>query len=187
MLVFCYLGDAKTFSLESIRRSMMGHLNKSISRGAFWERMSGNRLKRNLQDVITELMGRLATSVRVNETILKPLGVTAIELIDSSSITLLAGAKNVFPGTRTEASIKWPASFDLLNGLLVWFQLTPGNRHDRKCFPEFASLTGKLVIFDLGYWDYALLYAIEKAGGFFLIAGEIHGRDSDQRSHSRTR
>ena len=167
-LVFCYLGDSKTFSLESIRRSMMGHLNTSIGRGAFWERMSGNRLKRNLQGVITELMGRLATSVRVNETILKHLGVTAIEVVDSSSITLLAGAKNAFPGTRTKASIKWHASFDLLNGLLVWFHLTPGKRHDRNCFPDFASLKGKLVIFDLGYWDYALLYAIEKAGGFFL-------------------
>ena len=167
-LVFCYLGDSKTFSLESIRRSMMAHLNKSIGRGAFWERLSGNRLKRNLQDVITELMVRLATSVQVSETILKRLGVIAIELVDSSSVTLLAGAENAFPGTRTKASIKWHASFDLLSGLLAWFQLTPGKRHDRKCFPDFASLKGKLVIFDLGYWDYALLYAIEKAGGFFL-------------------
>jgi len=167
-LVFCYLGDSKTFSLESIRRSMKSHLHKSIGRGAFWERMSGNRLKRNLQDVITELMVRLATSLRVSETILKQLGVTAIEIVDSSSITLLAGAENTFPGTRTKASIKWHANFDLLSGLLVWFQLTPGKRHDRKCFPDFASLKGKLVIFDLGYWDYALLYSIEQAGGFFV-------------------
>ena len=29
-------------------------------------------------------------------------------------------------------------------------------------------MKGKLVIFDLGYWDYDLLYVIEKAGGFFL-------------------
>jgi len=167
-LVFCYLGDSKTFSLESIRRSMMGHLDNSISRGAFWERMSGNRLKQNLQDVITELMRRLATSIRVNETILKQLGVTAIEIVDSSSITLSAAAEKAFPGTRTKASIKWHASFDLLSGLLAWFQLTPGKRHDRKCFPDFTSLKGKLVIFDLGYWDYGLLYDIEKYGAFFL-------------------
>jgi hypothetical protein len=102
-LVFCYLGDSKTFSLESIRRSMMAHLNKSIGRGTFLERLSGNRLKRNLQGVITELMVRLATSVQVSETILKRLGVTAIELVDSSSVTLLAGAENAFPGTRTKA------------------------------------------------------------------------------------
>jgi hypothetical protein len=167
-LVFCYFGDSKTFSLESIRRFMIGRLNQSISRGAFWERMAGNRLKQNLQSVIAELMGRLAASVQVSETILKQLGVNAIEVVDSSSITLLPGAKNAFPGTRTKASIKWHASFDILTGLLVWFQLTPGKRHDSKCFPEITSLKGKLVIFDLGYWDYAVLHAIEKAEGFFL-------------------
>jgi len=167
-LVFCYFGDSKTFSLEAIRRSMIAHLNKSIGRGAFWERLSGNRLKQNLQAVMAELMGRLATSVRVSEKILKQLGVSAIWVVDSSSITLLAGAENAFPGTRTKASIKWHASFDIVTGLLMWFQLTPGSRHDRKCFPEVESLQGKLVIFDLGYWDYGLLQAIEKAKGFFL-------------------
>lgn len=167
-LVFCFLGDSKTFALESIRRSMMSHLNKSISRSAFWERLSGNRLRRSLQDLITELMVKLAASHQVNETILKKLGVTAIELIDSSSITLLVKAKNDFPGTRTKASIKWHACFDLLSGLLAWFQLTPGKRHDSTCFPDAASLKGKLATFDLGYWNYDLLYSIEKAGGFFL-------------------
>jgi hypothetical protein len=167
-LVFCYFGDSKTFSLEAIRRSMMGHLNKSISRSAFWERLSRPRLKKQLRAVVAELMGRLMTSVRVSDVILKPLGVTAIELVDSSSITLLMGAKKVFPGTRTKASIKWHAGFDLMSGLLRWWELTPGKCHDSNCFPEIMSLKGKLVIFDLGYWDYARLQAIEKAGGFFL-------------------
>ena len=44
----------------------------------------------------------------------------------------------------------------------------PTKTHDRKCFPAVELLKGKLVIFDLGYWDYGLLYAIEKAGGLFL-------------------
>ena len=167
-LVFCFLGDSKTFSLETVRRSMISHLNQSISRSAFWERLSGNRLRRSLHDLITELMAKFSALHQVNETILKKLGVTAIELVDSSSITLLAKAKHDFPGTRTKASIKWHASVDLLSGLLAWFQLTPGRRHDRTCFPDVASLTGKLVIFDLGYWDYSLLYSIENIGGFFL-------------------
>jgi IS4 transposase len=89
-------------------------------------------------------------------------------LVDASSITLRASAKNHFPGTRTAAGIKWHASFDILTGMLTWFQLTPTAVHDRKCFPEVALLKGKLVICDLGYWDYGLLYAIESAGGFFL-------------------
>ncbi len=77
-LVFCYFGDSKTFSVEVIRRLMIAHLNKSISRSAFWKRLSRNRLKQHWRDVVAELMGRLTTSFRVGETILKPLGVSAI-------------------------------------------------------------------------------------------------------------
>jgi hypothetical protein len=52
--------------------------------------------------------------------------------------------------------------------MLCWNQITPGTTHDRKCFPEIASLVGKLIIFDLGYWDYSLLQSIENIGGFYL-------------------
>ena len=39
-LVYTYLGDSKTFSLEAIRRGMMHHLKTRISRSAFWERLA---------------------------------------------------------------------------------------------------------------------------------------------------
>lgn len=167
-LVYCYLGDSKTFALEAIRRFMKSSLDKQISRSAFWERLAGDRLKNHLRLVVAELMANLTNSITVGHQLLKHLGVTAIWLTDSSSIKLWASAKNHFPGTRTAAGIKWHATFDLLTGILTWFQLTPTATHDRKCFPAIELLKQKLVIFDLGYWDYGLLYAIEKAGGFFL-------------------
>ena len=167
-LVFCYLGDSTTFALEAIRRFMKAHLNKEISRSAFWERLSRDRLKNCLRGVVAELMVTLTSSVTIGYQILKPLGVTDIWVVDSSSITLWARAKNHFPGTRTAAGIKWHTAFNVLTGMMTWFQLTPTATHDRKCFPEVNLLKRKLVIFDLGYWDYGLLYAIESAGGFFL-------------------
>ena len=167
-LVFCYLGDSKTFSLEAIRRFMKSQLNTDISRSAFWERLARDRLKDYLGQVVAELMVALTSSVLRGDRILKSLGVTAIWLVDASSITLWTRAKEHFPGTRTAAGIKWHVSFDLLTGMLTWFQLTPTKVQERNCFPALELLKGKLVIFDLGYWDYGLLYAIEKAGGFFL-------------------
>lgn len=167
-LVFCYLGDSTTFALEAIRRFMKAHLNKEISRSAFWERLSRDRLKNCLRGVVAELMVTLTSSVTIGHQLLKQLGVTAIWVVDSSSITLWARAENRFPGTRTAAGIKWHTAFNVLTGMMTWFQLTPTATHDRKCFPEVTLLKGKLVIFDLGYWDYGLLYAIENAGGFFL-------------------
>jgi len=167
-LVFCYLGDSKTFALEAIRRFMKAQLGRHLSRSAFWERLAGDRLKTHLRAVVAELMVALAVGITSGHQLLKMLGVTAIWLVDSSSITLWRRAQKQFPGTRTAAGIKWHAGFDLLTGLLTWFQLTPTKTHDRKCFPEVKQLTGKLVLFDLGYWDFGLLQAIEKAGGFFL-------------------
>lgn len=167
-LVFCYLGDSTTFSLEAIRRFMKAHLNKEISRSAFWERLSRDRLKNCLRGVVAELMVTLTSSVTIGHQILKQSGVTDIWVVDSSFITLWTRAKNHFPGTRTAAGIKWHTAFNVLTGMMTWFQLTPTATHDRKCFPAVNLLKGKLVIFDLGYWDYGLLYAIESAGGFFL-------------------
>ena len=104
---------------------MKSQLNREISRSAFWERLARDRLKNYLRQVVAELMVTLTSSITMGHQLLKPLGVTAIWLMDSSSIKLWASAKNHFPGTRTVAGIKWHASFDLLTGMLTWFQLTP--------------------------------------------------------------
>jgi len=167
-LVFCYLGDSKTFSLEAIRRFMKSQLNTDISRSAFWERLARDRLQDYLSHVVAELMVTLTSSVLRGHPLLKALGVMAIWVVDASSIKLWTRAKDHFPGTRTAAGIKWHTSFDLLTGMLTWFQVTPTKTHERNCFPALELLKGKLVLFDLGYWDYGLLYAIEKVGGFFL-------------------
>lgn len=167
-LVYTYLGDSKTFSLEAIRRGMTSHLKTRMSRSAFWERLARKRLQTLLGGVVAKLMGSLTASASIGDQLLGRLGVSSIELVDSSSITLWDGAKQAYPGTRTTAGIKWHLALDVLSGAMTWWRLTPTATHDRKCFPEMASLQGKLVIFDLGYWDYGLLVAIEKAGGFFL-------------------
>ena len=62
-LVFCYLGDSKTFSLEAIRRFMKSQLNTDISRSAFWERLARDRLQDYLSHVVAELMVTLTSSV----------------------------------------------------------------------------------------------------------------------------
>lgn len=167
-LVFCYFGDSRIFSLESIRKKIKGNLMKSYSRSAFWERLSGKRLKYLLRKVVAELMVNLNLSNRVNKDILHLLGVKAIKAVDSSSITLKDVAKRAFPGTFTDASIKWHVCFDILSGMMGWFQLTSGKVHDSKCFPDINSLRGELIIFDLGYYNFSLLYALENSGCFFL-------------------
>lgn len=167
-IVFCFLSDTKSFGLEAMRRFLMARFDVPISKGAFWERLSGQRLKTMLGQVIKELMTRLASESLVGKSLLEHLSVKGIYLLDSSSISLWNGAQQSYPGTWTTAAIKWHACFDLLSGQLKWFELTPGSTNDRQGFPPLKLLVGKLIIFDLGYWDYGLLLAIDAAKGFFL-------------------
>jgi IS4 transposase len=51
---------------------------------------------------------------------------------------------------------------------MEWFKLSPSSTHDSQCFPDIKSLKNKLIIFDLGYFEYSLLLNIINIGGFFL-------------------
>jgi len=166
--VFCFLGDTKSSSIEAIRRFMINTFEISISKGAFWERLSRKRFKNMLHDILADLIKRIPSSVVVGKEILAKLNVTSILLIDSSSITLWDGAKDSYPGTRTYAGIKWHACFSLLSGKTEWFSISSTKVHDRKRFPNVDWLKGKLIIFDLGYWDFDLFDSIDLAHGFFL-------------------
>lgn len=167
-LVFHFHGDADIISLESIRRFMIHHLGIKISKSSFWERLSRKRLKNLLLQLISHLMANIAGTALIGENILSALSVTNIYIVDSTSITLWDGAKDDYPGTRTNAGIKWHFCFDLFSGCLKWFEFSPTSKNDRKCFPPLNLLAEALIIFDLGYWDYTLLASIKDMGGFFL-------------------
>lgn len=166
--IFCFLGDTKSSSLEAIRRFMINTFEIRMSKGAFWERLSRKRFKNMLHEILADLIQKVPSIAVVGDEILAQLKVTSILLIDSSSITLWDGSKKSYPGTRTAAGIKWHACFNLLSGKTEWFSISATSVHDRKRFPKIDWLKGKLIIFDLGYWDYDLFDAIDLACGFFL-------------------
>ena len=167
-MIFCYLGDTACTSLEGIRRHMKKQTQKNTSRSSFWERISRKRLTGFLISTITELMRQFGTSIIGGGCLLEQLGVVKILVVDSTYFSLWDGSADDFPGTGTNAGIKWHACFDILTGELHWFELTQGSTHDRKCFPDVKSLSFTLVIVDLGYWDFNLLWEIKRVGGFFL-------------------
>ena len=167
-LIFCYFPDSKTSSLESIRKAMKSILKIEIKRNSFWERLAGNRLKIYLKAIVAELMGKFSSNILEKKDALNKLGVKSIWIIDSSTITLKDNAEKRFPGTGSKAGIKWHACFNAFSGVMEWFQLTPSSTNDRKCFPDVALLKNKLILSDLGYFDYGLLLSIKEVGGFFL-------------------
>jgi len=74
----------------------------------------------------------------------------------------MAGA--IFPGPRNNvaaAVIKWHHCFDIFGGVVKWFDISPGTSNDHNHFPDLKTVAGYLIIFDLGYFDFALFQAID--------------------------
>ena len=171
-LVFCFSRDRGNFrTLDCIRKFVQSTLNVSISRGGFWERLATKKLQKILEGLVATMVNKFACKLSITSQLLKILNISAILLLDSSSSSLPKSAKENFPAPRNNvapAAIKLHLCFDLFAGAVSWFKLTPATTHDRKGFPPIKSLIGKLIIFDLGYWDYQLMADIIKIGGFFL-------------------
>lgn len=171
-LIFCFSRDRGNFrTLDCIRKFVQTNLGVTISRGGFWERLATRKLQQTLEGLVSSMVQKFACKLSITSELLKVLNVSAILLLDSSSSSLPKNAKNIFPAPRKNvapSAIKLHLCFDLFAGAINWFQLTPATTHDRKGFPPIRSLVGKLIIFDLGYWDYQLMADIKKIGGFFL-------------------
>jgi hypothetical protein len=100
---------------------------------------------------------------------------TAVELLDSSSITLPDALAEIWSGCGTnspqggKAAMKIQARFDLLKGTLR-LDLTPGRACDQNAALQTADLqAGALHVRDLGYFNLDVLQSIDVAGAFFLM------------------
>jgi putative transposase len=173
-LIFCFTQDRGARTIASLREEIIKLTGKSVSRGSFWERLATERLFTLLLELTLNCMEMVAQGSYQTKQIsdlLKTLGVSGITVLDSSSMSLRDMAGLYFPGPRNNvapAVIKWHSCFDLFGGIIKWFDISPGTSHDSNHFPDLKTLVGKLIIFDLGYWDYALLESIDAVGGFFL-------------------
>lgn len=169
-LILTFLRDRGQQTIASLRRNVIKETKTTISRSSFWERLATKRLLKLLNLLVTLLMQRMIISQStITEAILTHLGVTGILLLDSVSTSLPTNAKDKFPGSRKNvapAVIKWHLCIDLLSGLVNWFALTPGKTHDRKKVPLIETIKGKLIIYDLGYYDYGLMYVISQVAYF---------------------
>jgi hypothetical protein len=169
--IFSFFQDRGSKSLATIRRSMSALTGHLIAPSSFWERLSTKRLMNLLSRVVSSLLASLGETIGIGGELLKILGVTDVLLLDSSSSSLPNRAKSDFPAPRNNvapAAIKMHLLFNLLGRSIDWFDLSQATMHDRKGFPPLSLLRKKLIIFDLGYFDFQLFKDIQEIGGFFL-------------------
>jgi IS4 transposase len=91
---------------------------------------------------------------------------------DSTVIRLHHLLAKRFAGTRTNqggAALKAHVVFAVTGAGKQTVQLTPERRSDRRTFQLGPWVRGKLLLIDLGYFDYRLLARIEELGGYYII------------------
>ncbi len=171
-LIFAFTSNDHTRSLDAIRQSILSHTGISLARSSFWQRLSSKRLTTLLEQTVALMIKNLAPAgIGPLKELAENIGVKDILGYDASSTSLPDGASEDFPGPRKNiapAAFKWHNCMSLVSGLLVWWTMTAAKVHDRKCFPPLKMLAGRLILFDLGYWDFGLLRDLGKAGAFFL-------------------
>lgn len=171
--------NGRVKNLSALRQSIMAFTHETLSRGTFWERLATKKSVKLLQTLLSTLMNDLCIHLKIGCEILAALGVNKILLLDSSSFSLPDGSKDDFPAPRNNvvpAALKIHVLHDLFGGATNWFDITPATTHDRKGFPPLALLTGALIIFDLGYWDFQLLKDMMDGAIFFLSRVKSNAR-----------
>ncbi len=92
-------------------------------------------------------------------------------ITDSTVIKLHDALANLFPGCRTNtapASVKLHAVMSVKGRGKSTVKLSGGRVHDRRKLVVGPWVKGKLLLFDLGYYDFALFRNIVRSGGHFL-------------------
>jgi putative transposase len=94
-----------------------------------------------------------------------------LSLLDSTTIRLADRLAQRYPACRhnvRKAAIKIHAQMSLTHQQTERIRLTAERVHDRKGAPLGSWMRGRLLLFDLGYFDYSLFSTVTHCGGAFL-------------------
>ena len=89
--------------------------------------------------------------------------------LDSTTIDLCL---NLFPWARfrhAKAAIKLHTLLDLRGPIPAFISLSDGRQHDVHALDEIPVEPGAFYVMDRAYLDFARLYALHRAGAFFVI------------------
>ena len=149
VLINAVVNDTGKRGIASMWRTLIGSLGETFARSTFWQRLSSKPLTEILSQFIWKFVDGLSSEIAINPDILTKIGVTAVFIHDSSSVTLPHSAKKDFPApcsSMIKASIKWHLCLNIFIGIASWFCLTDATTHDRLGVPPLKMLQDGLII-----------------------------------------
>ncbi len=101
----------------------------------------------------------------------EPFGVDlkdTVYALDASTIDLCLSVFPWAPFRSTKAAIKLHTLLDLRGNIPTFLHISDGKLHDVNVLDLLLVEAGAFYIMDRGYLDFARLYALDQAGGFFV-------------------
>jgi putative transposase len=155
--------------LSELRRTFERVARVTIEESSFYDRFTpelSSMLSRLLERVLSDALGcGRATRGRL-------AAFADIMLADSTVVRLHRLLGKAFPGSRTyqaPAALKAHVLFAVTGAGKQTVKLTPERRSDRRTMTLGPWVRGKLLIVDLGYFDYRLMARIDELGGHFIV------------------
>lgn len=173
-----------SFSTES-RRTLVGlaraasvYAGEKITRQGFHKRMTEHAvafLHAAYQRLLHQAQGMIHAGLPKAYAVFRD-----INLIDSTTLRLADRLAKLYPACRhnvRKAALKIHACMSLSRKHVERLRITAERVHDRKGMPIGRWVLGRLLMFDLGYFDYGLFQFIRTAGGAFLtrLKGSANG------------
>lgn len=181
------LGGNGQRSFAELRRSYERVTGVRLSASSFYNRFTPvfTRFLRTLLEIGLEKLHRCAeaTPAILGE-------IREILCVDSTVVRLHDALARCWPACRTNHTLSAVKLHTVLNVRGVGPQrvkLTSERVHDGPVLRAGRWVKGRLLLFDLGYFRYALFAAIDRQGGFFLTRLKENANPILRRLHRRHR
>ncbi len=116
----------------------------------------------------------------------EPLGVELNETVyalDSTTIDLCLSLFPWAPFRQTKAAVKLHTLLDLRGAIPTFIHISDGKLHDVNVLDLLVAEPGAFYVMDRGYLDFTRLYALHRAGSFFVTRAKSNSKF--KRLHSR--
>jgi IS4 transposase len=181
------LGSGRSRSFADLRRSYERVTGVSLSASSFYNRFTPalTRFLRELVGIGFEKLDRCAEGAGP---VLREI--QDILCVDSTVIRLHDALAGCWPACRTNhtlAAVKMHTVLNVRGAGPQRIKLTSERVHDGPALRAGRWVKGWLLLFDLGYFRYALFAAIHQQGGFFLTRLKENANPTLGRLHRRYR
>lgn len=162
-------GVAKHRTLAGLRRTYKNRTSTTLEESSFYDRFTP-KMAKWLRGIVGEALEQVTTDSRRLADRLS--GFRDLLLIDSTVIRLHELLRGSFAGCRTnhtKAAAKLHVVMSVKDASPARIQLTPERTNDRSPWRRVGGwVKDTLMLFDLGYFGYALFTRIDESGGFFI-------------------